>query len=160
MLGIKDFGLYLPYYYLKRRTIGEAWAMQQERPLLIGARTVANYDEDCATMAVEAVFNCLAMRSTTLPLAEKSTAALVTAACDLSAVTRSADFGASLRAGTTALQAAFDAVQSGSARNVVVVAADQRQAQPGPDWGQWLANNLQHLRATAQTSQADLGAGR
>jgi 3-hydroxy-3-methylglutaryl CoA synthase len=82
MVGIKDFGSYLPYYRLKRSTIGEAWALKQEMPLLIGERTVAGFDEDCMTMAVEAVFNCLAERataeidglffaSTTPPLADK-----------------------------------------------------------------------------------------
>lgn len=142
MPGIIDFGSYLPYYRLKRRDIGAAWALTQAMPLLLGERTVASFDEDSATMAVEAVLNCLAGRdnnpidglffaSTSPPLAEKSSAALIAAACDLTGVTRSADFGHSLRAGTTALQAALDAVKAGSAQNIVVVAADMRQAAPG-----------------------------
>ncbi len=141
MIGIQDFGSYLPYFRYERQEQGRAWDLKQAMPLLVGERTVANYDEDTATMAVEAVLNCLEghdpagvdalyFASTTAPFGEKSAAAIVALAADLS-VPRVADFGSSLRAGTAALQAALDAVKAGSAKQVVVAAADMRQAAPG-----------------------------
>lgn len=51
---------------------------------------------------------------------------MVAAACDLRPDVSAADFCSSLRAGTIALQAAIDAVDAGSAKRVVVVAADCR----------------------------------
>lgn len=141
MIGIQDFGSYLPYFRYERQAQGQAWDLKQAMPLLIGERTVACFDEDTATMAVEAVLNCLEghnpagvdalyFASTTAPFGEKSAAAIIALAADLP-VQRVADFGASLRASTAALQAALDAVKAGSAKQVVVAAADMRQAAPG-----------------------------
>jgi uncharacterized OB-fold protein len=48
----------------------------------------------------------------------------------LPAQTATADFGGSLRAGTTALRAAFDAVAAGSVRTALVTAADCREGAP------------------------------
>jgi 3-hydroxy-3-methylglutaryl CoA synthase len=98
-------------------------------------------------MAVEAVLDCLAgidrnsidglyFASTTAPFREKQCAALVAAAADLEPDIITADFGNSLRAGTNALRAASDAVNSGSAQNVIVVAADCRLGYPRSDYEQ------------------------
>jgi len=141
MIGIVDFGLYIPYHRLPREAIGEAWRMEQAKELLIGERAVAGFDEDTVTMAVEAVLEALGPRqeagvdalffaSTTPPFGEKSSAAVVAAACDLP-VRRSADVTGTLRAGTTALGLALDAVRAGSARRAVVAAADMRPFEPG-----------------------------
>lgn len=141
MIGILDFGVYIPYFRLSRQAIGQAWAMEQARKLLVGERAVANYDEDPLTMAVEAALSALGPRpapeiegllfaSTSAPFAEKSSAAVIAAACDLP-VTRTTDFGGSLRAGTTALSVAFDALRAGSYQQAVVVAADMRSPPPG-----------------------------
>jgi len=141
MIGIQDFGTYLPYYRYARKVQGLAWDLKQAMPLLIGERTVASFDEDTVTMAVEAVLNCLEghdptgvdalyFASTTAPFGEKSAAAIVALAADLSP-RRVADFGSSLRASSSAFQAALDAVKAGSAKQVVVAAADMRQAAPG-----------------------------
>ena len=66
----------------------------------------------------------------TLPFAEKQGAALIARALDLPRAARTADFSGSLRAGTTALRAAADAVTAGSARRVLVVASDCRMGAP------------------------------
>jgi len=110
-------------------------------PALAGERAVANEDEDSITMATEAAFDCtrgidsaevdgLFFASTTSPYKEKQCSTLIATVLDLAAEIRTADFAHSLRAGTTALRAAMDAVGAGSARNVVVTAADCRLGFP------------------------------
>jgi 3-hydroxy-3-methylglutaryl CoA synthase/uncharacterized OB-fold protein len=69
--------------------------------------------------------------STSYAFREKQAAALIARALDLPREVQSADFSGSLRAGTTALRAAFDAVTAGSARSVLVLASDSRLAAPG-----------------------------
>jgi uncharacterized OB-fold protein len=51
-----------------------------------------------------------------------------------------ADFTGSLRAATTAMRAAIDAVDSGSARSVLVVAGDCRMGEPESMWEQLLGD--------------------
>lgn len=141
MLGITAVGTYIPYYRLSRKAIEEAWHLEQAESLLIGERSVAGYDEDSVTMAVEATLDATDARetnaidvlffaSTTSPFGEKSSAALVAAATDITAH-RTVDVAGSLRAGTSALALAFDAVRAGSAREAAVAAADLRRPEPG-----------------------------
>ena len=143
MSGIISYGAYVPLWRLSRDAIGAAWG----RPSLGGERSVANNDEDTVTMAVEAALDCLVgidrntvdglyFASTTAPFREKQCATLVAAAADLRPEIITADFGNSLRAGTTALRAALDAVNSGSAQNIVVTAADCRLGYPRSDYEQ------------------------
>lgn len=140
-VGIIDFGTYIPHYRVARAAIGEAWKMEQAKKLLVGERAVAGFDEDCVTMATEAALQALAGRdgtqvdalyfaSTTAPFGEKSSAAVVAMACDVP-VSRTADFGNSLRAGTTAVTQALDALKAGSVRQALVTAADMRRPEPG-----------------------------
>jgi hydroxymethylglutaryl-CoA synthase len=143
MSGIISYGSYVPLWRLSRDAIGAAWG----RASLGGERSVANNDEDTVTMSVEAVLDCLSgtdrdsidglyFASTTSPFREKQCAALVAAAADLKPDIITADFSNSLRAGTSALRAALDAVNSGSAQNVIVVAADCRLGYPRSDYEQ------------------------
>ena len=140
-IGIVDFGTYIPHYRVARAAIGEAWKLEQAKPLLIGERAVAGYDEDSLTMAVEAALHALEgqegspvdalyFASTTPPFGEKSSAAVVAAACDLDAG-RTVDVSSTLRAGTTALGLAFDALKAGTVRQALVTAADMRRPEPG-----------------------------
>jgi 3-hydroxy-3-methylglutaryl CoA synthase len=96
-------------------------------------------------MAVAAAAECLKglnrqdvdalyLASTTLPYKEKSNATVVATAADLRSDIITADFAGSLRAGTTALRAAVDAVKAGSAKQVLVVASDLRIGQPRSDF--------------------------
>jgi hydroxymethylglutaryl-CoA synthase len=64
------------------------------------------------------------------PIREKECSTLVAMAADLRPDIITADFGNSLRAGTAALRAAFDAVASGSASQVLVTASDCRMGYP------------------------------
>ena len=136
MAGIFAWGSYIPTYRLDRKTMGRAW----DTPSLPGERAVSAGDEDSLTMGVEAALACtngidlssvdaIYFATTTSPYAEKQGAATIAAVLDRpQALT--ADITGSLRAATTALRQAVDAVTSGNAREALVVAADARPAEP------------------------------
>ena len=54
-VGISLCGGYIPIYRMDRKIVAEIWG----RRSVGGERSVANNDEDSATMAVEASANCL-----------------------------------------------------------------------------------------------------
>jgi 3-hydroxy-3-methylglutaryl CoA synthase len=133
MVGIISQGAYIPLWRLRRDAIVKG---------LRGEKAIANFDEDSLTMAVAAVNDCLNginrqeidglfFASTTYPYKEKLGATTIAAAADLRRDIFTADFSNSLRAGTTALKSAMDAINAGSAKRVVVVAADCRLGNPG-----------------------------
>lgn len=134
MAGISRWGVYVPAWRLERSVLGKAW----DTPALPGDRTVCAGDEDSLTMGVEAALACAGdeadridavfFATTTPPYAEKQSAATIAAVLDRSDV-RTADITGTLRAGTTAMRAAADAVRAG-ARAALVVAADNRPAEP------------------------------
>ncbi|MGH7788970.1 MAG: 3-hydroxy-3-methylglutaryl CoA synthase [Candidatus Binatia bacterium] len=106
-----------------------------------GERAIAYFDEDALTMAVAAATDCLRgidrstvggvlFASTSYPYKEKQGASVIAKALDLRREIITGDFGGSLRAGTTALRSALDAVKAGTARNVLVVVSDCRPAAP------------------------------
>ncbi len=147
MADILSFGAYVPLHRLGRQVMGEAWAV----PAVPGERAVANADEDSLTMAVAAGLDCLVgvdpntidslyFATTTSPYQEKQGAAIIAAALDLRRDIFTADFTDSVRAATVALRAAVDAVSSGSARRVLVVAADVRLGEPETMWEQLLGD--------------------
>jgi hydroxymethylglutaryl-CoA synthase len=120
MKGITDYGVYLPYYRLKRETIFRAmgWFNPGIAGIAKGEKAVANYDEDSLTMAVAAGVDCLKdmerekinalfLASTTLPYKERGNASIASAALNLSPNTRTADFTGCLKSGTTALISAL-----------------------------------------------------
>ena len=135
LVGIAAFGGYVPRYRLGPDTAG--WDSSQER-------SIANYDEDSVTMAVAAGVDCLRdqdrqaidgliFATTTPPYAEKQCAAIIATALDLRRDIFAADVTDVLRAGTTALKSALDSVAAGSARNVLVIASDNRPGAPRSD---------------------------
>ncbi|HEY7653999.1 MAG TPA: zinc ribbon domain-containing protein [Methylomirabilota bacterium] len=137
MIGIVSIGAYVPRYRLSGKALAAVWGAGAA-----GERAVANYDEDSLTMAAEAALNALHGRdvrrigacffaSTTPPYLEKSSATLLAAVADLGPETLTADFGGSLRCGTTALRLALDAVKAGTAAEALVAAADLRPVAPG-----------------------------
>jgi hydroxymethylglutaryl-CoA synthase len=143
MAGIKAYGAYIPAFRLSRDAIAMAWG----RSSLGGERSVANNDEDTATMATAAGLDCLSgedrgevdglfFASTTPPYREKMTATLVAAALDLEREISTADYANSLRAGTSALKMACETVNGGSARGVLVLASDCRLGYPKSDMEQ------------------------
>jgi len=135
--GIVAYGAYVPIYRLSRVEIAKVWGTRMAK----GEKAVANCDEDCITMAVEAgmdalkgvdpsTVDALYFASTTAPYREKKSASVIAAALDLRRNIVTADFGNSLGAGANAVNAALDAVNAGSARKALVVAADCRIPAP------------------------------
>ncbi|MDO8491324.1 MAG: OB-fold domain-containing protein [Dehalococcoidia bacterium] len=133
MVGIISYGAYIPLYRLSREAIAKAWGTRA----LPGEKAICNYDEDTVTMAVAAGIDCLNgfdpkqvdglfLATTTSPYREKQAATIVASALDLPREARTANFSDSLRGATIALLAAMDAVKSGSARSILVVASDTR----------------------------------
>jgi len=138
MAGITSFGAYIPMLRLPFAAISGGGRKAGSGG---GEKAVANFDEDAITMAVAAATDCLRgidrrsidgvfFASTSYPYKEKSGASLIAKALDLGREVTTADFGGSLRAGTTALRAGLDAVRAGSAKNVLVIASDCRPAAP------------------------------
>jgi hydroxymethylglutaryl-CoA synthase len=138
VIGIVSIDVYFPLYRLTGEEIGRMWRKKGAA----GEKSVAGYDEDPLTMAAAAVQRCMKgtdrdrigaffLASTTAPYREKQNAAIVASAVDIDRRCRTADYANSLRAGTTALRSALDAVRGSSAENVLVAASDCRMGAPG-----------------------------
>ncbi len=138
--GILSFGAYVPTLRLPRSAIAEAmaWAVPSLKGLAKGERSLANWDEDSVTLAVEAARNCLAgiaqvpaqiqLASTTLPFADRSNSGIVADALLCDDFTTTEDLGGSRRAATSAL------VRLGlnpGPRSTLLLAADCPEAKPG-----------------------------
>ena len=142
MVGITSYGAYIPLHRLDRSELFRAWRGIGMLGMSVpGEKAVAGYDEDSITMAVEAVLDCMGdvdpkavdglfFASTTHPYNEKQSSAFISAVVDLGREIKAADFGGSLRAGTIAMTSALDAIKAGSAKNIVVAAADTRLGAP------------------------------
>jgi len=163
MVGIVSYGAHVPFYRLSRDEIAQAMG----RPSMGGEKAVTNHDEDSITMAVSAARECvkgkdkdkidaLFFASTTSPYKEKQCASLIASAIDLRGDVSVADFANSLRAGTNALRAAIDAVNSKSARLVLVTAADCRLGTPGSELEQIFGDGAAALLIGDQNVAAEI----
>ena len=141
MVGIVSYGAYIPIYRLSREAIGAMWV----KSLGKGEKAVANADEDSLTMGVEAVLDCLNgmgrqqvdglyFATASPPYVEKQSASIIRAAADLREDIPTMDIAHSLRGASSAMKAAMDAVQAGSARRVMVAAAECRIPAPNSDF--------------------------
>jgi len=135
MRGIVSFAAYLPYRRLDRTQIAPFVGQGGGK----GTRTVASYDEDSTTMAVEAGRLALRGRATvptqllfgtTFPAyADKTNATAVHAALRLPADSLALDLGASVRSAVGGLLLALEG--GSSAGTSLVVSADVRTGLPG-----------------------------
>lgn len=120
--GILCYGAHVPRLRLQRQAAAEAnaWFSPSLKSLGKGERSMAGWDEDPITMAVEAARDCLAdlpretiatvhLASTTLPFADRSNSAVVAAALNLPSSIRTQDLTGSRRAATSGLIAALEA---------------------------------------------------
>jgi len=145
MTGITSYGAYIPRLRLQRKAIAQAnaWFAPGLMGAAKGERAMANFDEDCVTMAVEAGRDCLPaadpiaerafvdaayFASTTMPFSDRQNAGIVAAALNLPEAISSFDVTSSQRAGTSALIAALDAVKSGRVKAPLMVAGEKRKA--------------------------------
>src|SRR5438477_7615536 len=135
MPGIVAAAACIPRYRLPRELIAREWGGQAAG----GEKAVANHDEDSLTLAMSAALalegqgerpDAVFFATTTSPYDEKQGAATIAAVLDLPAATRTLDFTDTLRAGTSAILSALDAIAGGSARRVLVATGDCRLAEP------------------------------
>ena len=144
MAGITSFGAYIPWYRMNRKIIFDqmGWFNGATAGLARGEKAVANYDEDTISMAVAAAIDCLSgksrdeadglyLASLSLPFVQRQNAIIVSDALNSRSDIRTADYTGSLKAGTTALLAALDAILSGSSKSLMVCASDCRVGKPG-----------------------------
>ena len=142
MAGIISYGAYIPLQRINRKVISAATGWSTSAARLPGEKAVANYDEDSLTMAVAAAIDCLDgtgrenidslyFATTTPPYRERQNAGIIATALDLRADIRTGDFSDSVKAGTGALLAAYDAVKAGSDKEVMVCASDCRLGRAG-----------------------------
>jgi 3-hydroxy-3-methylglutaryl CoA synthase/uncharacterized OB-fold protein len=137
--GIERLGVHVPRWSLDRQELAKNWSATSGP----GRRTVANYDEDSLTMGVEAALDALGpdpadrddidavLFATTTPVfTEKQHAVVVAAALELPTA-QCYDVTGSLRSGLDAVRLASALIEAGTARRVLVVAADRRDLQPG-----------------------------
>ncbi len=144
MIGICSYAGYIPRYRLNRMTIFSA--MGWLNPAIImnaaGDKAVANYDEDAITMAVAAGSKCLRgfdpseigaifFATTTAPFKERQNANLVAGALAAGEEIRTADFGGSVKSGTTALLASLEFITAGGGKKAITCAADSRLGRVG-----------------------------
>ncbi len=139
MIGISSYAGYMPRLRLNRMTIFSAMGWLNPATIMnaAGDKAVANYDEDSITMAVAAGRRCLNgfdpstigavyFATTTAPFKERQNANIVAGALAAGENIRAADFGGSVKSGTTALLAALEFVAAGSGAKAVTCAADCR----------------------------------
>ena len=128
MTGIVSYGAYVPYYRLKKSAIAQAYGKRGGK----GAKAVAYCDEDSITMSVSAAMDAAAgcdvkglktlyFASVSSPYREKQAATEIVAALDVDQNMRTGDFANTLRAGSTAMLAAVDAVKSGGGLALVAM---------------------------------------
>ena len=138
-VGIHAFGGYIPRSRLQRRVIAEAnaWFNPGLKGLGRGERSIANWDEDVVTMAVEAARDALAasgrdgiqgvyLASTSLPFEDRQNAGIVAEALHLGHGLRTLDIAGSQRAGTSALVTALQTVAGGGGP-ILVLGAEKRR---------------------------------
>jgi len=142
MEGITSYGAYIPLQRISRKVISSATGWSTSAASVPGEKAVANYDEDSLTMAVAAAIDCLGglergtidslyFATTTPPYRERQNAGIIATALDLRSDIRTSDFSDSIKSGTNALLAAYDAVKAGSDRNSMVCASDCRLGKAG-----------------------------
>lgn len=173
---IERLGVHVPRWSLDRQELALNWSARSAA----GRRTVANFDEDSLTMGVEAALDALGpdpadrvgidavLFATTTPVfTEKQHAVVVAEALELP-TSQCYDITGSLRGGLDAVRLASALVESGSARRVLVLAADRRDTQPGGpherlsgDAGAAvvIGNGPALVSITAQACVGDSGAG-
>ncbi len=140
-VGIHAFGGYVPRLRLQRGVIADinAWFNPGLTGLGTGERSIANWDEDAVTMAVEAARDALGgtgrdgdviqgiyLASTSLPFQDRQNAGIVAEALHLDHDLRTLDITGSQRAGTSALVTALQTA-AGGAGPVLVVGGEKRR---------------------------------
>jgi 3-hydroxy-3-methylglutaryl CoA synthase/uncharacterized OB-fold protein len=143
--GILSYGAYIPHRRLQRAAIHatNSWFAPNLKGLAKGERSIACWDEDPITMAVEAARDALtgidrtavgsvSLASTTLPFIDRSNAGVVKEALNLDDATGAFDLTGSQRAATSGLIQALAAAKGGAAPHLAI-ASEMRRARPASE---------------------------
>lgn len=146
-VGISGYGVYIPRLRIKVEEIAKIWGGDAEnikRGLQIKEKAIAGFDEDTATISVEAARNSLKMSgvnpkeieavyvgSESHPYAVKPTATIVAEAIEATPVTTAADYEFACKAGSAAIQTCMGLVGSGMIKYGLAIGADTAQGAPG-----------------------------
>lgn len=133
MRGIVAYGSYLPYNRLQKGAITAALGTRGGR----GTRSVASYDEDATSMAVEAARTTMRrapritpssiyFASSTPPYLDKTNATVIHAALNLPSHVFAGDVGGAPRSVNAALRSALEGSQP-----TLVLASEVRSGRPG-----------------------------
>jgi hydroxymethylglutaryl-CoA synthase len=142
-VGIVGYGAYVPRYRLPAAEISRIWTGGAGgQP--VQEKSVPGYDEDVATMSIEAARNALAraavspegiravwVGSESHPYAVKPTSTIVAEALGIEPYTQAADWEFACKAGTEAMVAAVALVGSEMADYALAIGSDTAQGRPG-----------------------------
>ena len=141
MVGITGYGAYVPRLRLQRSAVAKAnaWLNPGLAGKAKGERSMANWDEDAITMAVEAGrdllgpaddrshVNGLYFATTTAPFVDRLNAGVIASALTLEPTIGASDITGCQKAGVAALSSAL-AAAAGRRKHLLVAAADKRKA--------------------------------
>jgi len=145
--GIVSYGTYIPKYRIKVEEIAKIWGENAEaikNSLEVYEKSVADIDEDTATISVEAAREALVrsridknlikavfVGSESHPYAVKPTATIVGEALGLDNFYHCADLEFACKAGTAGIQTCLAMVNSGMIKYGMAIGADTSQSAPG-----------------------------
>lgn len=146
MIGIVSYGTYIPRNRIRIADIAMAWQKDAEevsRSLGLTDKSVPGFDEDAATIAIEAASSCLAVSkqkpsdidvlfvgSESHPYAVNPTSTIVGELLGVGTAYLAADMEFACKAGTAAIQAIAGLVAAGHARYGLAVGSDTAQGKP------------------------------
>lgn len=145
-VGILGFGAYLPFARIKNRLIAQAWKKGAAvfKGLGVEQKAVADVDQDCLTMAVEASkialkragikpgeIGLVLVGSESHPYAVKPTGTILANILGMGNEYFCADLQFACKAATTGLQMAAGIIEAGMVDYALVIGSDKAQSRPG-----------------------------
>ncbi len=153
MKGIVSYGGYIPRLRLNRMSIYQSMGWFAPAIIMVaqGERSFCNWDEDSVTMAVAAARDCLRgadkgavdalyLCSTTLPFFDRLNAGIVKTALNLRDSIVAQDLTSCLKAGTTGLVSALNAIGNDATHRALVVASDKRETKAAYFYEMWFGD--------------------
>lgn len=147
MVGIVSYGTYIPRFRIKVEEIAKIWGENAEairNGLGVYEKSVADIDEDTATISVEAAREALSrskidknlikavfVGSESHPYAVKPTATIVGEALGINNFYHCADLEFACKAGTAGIQNCLAMVKGGMIKYGMAIGADTSQSAPG-----------------------------
>jgi hydroxymethylglutaryl-CoA synthase len=146
-VGIVGYGAYVPKYRISTEEIARTWGKEGQKvgnSLGVDKKAIADWDEDCLTMAVEASLQALAVSgidrqkigacfvgSESFPYAVKPTGTILAQILGLGNQYFCADLQFACKAGTAGIQIVAAMIEAGMIEYGLAVGADKSQGKPG-----------------------------